>query len=137
MNPKAFLSQESEERQLFTARIRVAVGVALALLLVLVGRLAYIQVGRHAHFATLARDNLTRPVPLPPARGLILDRHGVVLAGNFPAYTVSIAPRAASRRCTPPRDLPHIDPLWILHGTCRARVIPFSCVPWRLSEQSP
>jgi penicillin-binding protein 2 len=94
VNPKAFLSQESDERRLFATRIRVAVGAALVLLLALVGRLAYVQIGRHAHYAALARDNLSRPLPLPPARGLILDRHGVVLAGNFPAYTVSIAPRA-------------------------------------------
>ncbi len=78
---------------MFATRVRIVVAAALALLLVLVGRLAYVQIGRHSHYATLARDNLMRPQPLPPARGLILDRRGIVLADNFPAYTVSVAPR--------------------------------------------
>ncbi len=94
MNPKVFLLQEGEERRLFAMRVRIVVGAVLVLACVLVARLAYVEIGRHAYYATLARDNLMRPLPLPPARGLILDRRGVVLAGNYPTYTVSIAPRA-------------------------------------------
>jgi hypothetical protein len=38
------------------------------------------------------KDNRISIVPLAPNRGLILDRNGVVLARNYSAYTLEIAP---------------------------------------------
>jgi penicillin-binding protein 2 len=36
-------------------------------------------------------------VPVVPNRGLIVDRHGVVLATNYSAYTLEVTPRAAAQ----------------------------------------
>lgn len=85
--------QDSEaERRLFGTRALIAVIVASLLTITLVGRLAYVEAWRHRYYAALARDNLTRPLPIIPYRGLIFDRRGIVLADNYPVFTLAIEP---------------------------------------------
>jgi penicillin-binding protein 2 len=78
------------EKQLFVVRSIVAAVIAGVLLLVVAGRLFYLQVLRHEHYATLSQGNRIRTEPIPPSRGLILDRHGVVLADNLPAFQIEL-----------------------------------------------
>jgi penicillin-binding protein 2 len=78
------------EKQLFIVRGIVAAVFAGLLLLVVAGRLFYLQVLRHDYYATLSQGNRIRTEPIPPSRGLILDRHGVVLADNLPAYQIEV-----------------------------------------------
>ena len=47
----------------------------------------------HAHYNTLAEANRISIVPIPPNRGVIVDRNGVVLAHNYSAYTLEIMPK--------------------------------------------
>ena len=54
------------------------------------GRLFYLQILRHEYYTTLSQGNRIRTEPIPPSRGLILDRHGVVLADNLPAYQIEL-----------------------------------------------
>ena len=78
------------ENRLFAVRSIVA-GLLAAMLLVLVGsRLFYLQVLRHDYYSTLSQGNRIRTEPIPPSRGLILDRHGVVLADNLPAFQIEL-----------------------------------------------
>jgi penicillin-binding protein 2 len=80
------------ETRIFNSRLGwAAVGVSLLTFLLLV-RIVYLQVIDYRHYATLSQENRVKPVPVPPARGLILDRNGVVLAQNFPVYTLEIVP---------------------------------------------
>ena len=60
------------------------------LLLGLVGRLYVLQVVDYEHFSTLSDSNRVRIKALPPTRGLIYDRNGVVMADNLPAYRLEI-----------------------------------------------
>ena len=79
----------------FRARI-VVVGLAVLLAFSLVvGRLVFLQVVRHADLAEQAESNRTAVLPVVPNRGLILDRNGVVLATNYAAYTLEITPSNA------------------------------------------
>jgi penicillin-binding protein 2 len=78
------------ENRLFAVRSVVA-GLIAGLLLVAVGtRLFYLQVLRHDYYSTLSQGNRIRTEPIPPSRGLILDRHGVVLADNLPAFQIEL-----------------------------------------------
>ncbi|HEX7043338.1 MAG TPA: penicillin-binding protein 2 [Burkholderiales bacterium] len=80
------------ETRIFNTRLGWAgVGVVL-LVLVLLVRIVWLQVIEHRHYATLSQANRVKPIPVPPARGLIFDRNGVVLAQNFPVYTLEIVP---------------------------------------------
>ena len=80
------------ETRLFNSRLSVAAVGVLVLTLVLLVRLVYLQVVSHRHYATLSQTNRIKPIPIPPVRGLILDRNGVVLAQNFPVYTLEVVP---------------------------------------------
>jgi penicillin-binding protein 2 len=78
------------EKQLFVVRGIVAAVIAALLLLAVAGRLFYLQVLKHEYYATLSQGNRIRTEPVPPSRGLILDRHGVVLADNLPAFQIEL-----------------------------------------------
>jgi len=82
------------QRESESFRRRAAVGFVLIVLalVALLGRYAYLQVVRYDEFATRALDNRVKPVVLPPARGLIYDRHGVLLAENVPAFRLEVVP---------------------------------------------
>jgi penicillin-binding protein 2 len=82
------------EQDLSRFRLRV---IAAALFVVfafglLGSRLAWLQIAKHDELQTQAENNRIAVVPITPNRGLILDRNGVVLANNYSAYTLEIAP---------------------------------------------
>jgi len=76
----------------FRLRVLVASVVVLLCFGLLVARLVYLQVVRHDDLRAQAESNRTAIVPVVPNRGLILDRNGIVLATNYPAYTLEITP---------------------------------------------
>jgi penicillin-binding protein 2 len=76
----------------FRLRLLVASVVVLGAFALLGARLAWLQVVRHEDLAAQAEANRTAVVPIPPNRGRIVDRHGVVLATNYSAYTLEITP---------------------------------------------
>jgi penicillin-binding protein 2 len=80
------------ESRLFNSRILVSAAMVLLLLLLLLARLVQLQIVDHQHFTTLSRDNRVKVEPLPPPRGLIYDRKGVVLAQNLPTHSLEIIP---------------------------------------------
>jgi penicillin-binding protein 2 len=80
------------ESRLFGARLSVVAITVVTLVVILVLRLAYLQIINYRHFATLSQENRVNPVPISPVRGLILDRNGVVLAQNYPVLTLEIVP---------------------------------------------
>jgi penicillin-binding protein 2 len=78
------------ENRLYTIRSIVAGAIAAALLLAVAGRLFYLQVVKYQYYSTLSEGNSVRNEPIPPSRGLILDRNGVVLANNQPAFNLEL-----------------------------------------------
>jgi len=83
------------ERELAGFHLRI--GVAGVLVLIgfglLAARFIFLQVIQHDHYASKAEDNRISIVPVPPNRGLILDRNGIVMARNYSGYTLEIFPR--------------------------------------------
>ena len=80
------------EQRLFVGRILFAALAAAILLLVVGGRLFVLQVLKHDYYADLSQGNRVRLEPLPPDRGLMYDRHGLVIAENTPAYQLELTP---------------------------------------------
>lgn len=76
----------------FRTRLLAAAAFVLFAFALLVARLVLLQVVRHDELATQAENNRIAVVPIVPNRGLIVDRHGVVLANNYSAYTLEITP---------------------------------------------
>lgn len=80
------------ESRLFATRLTIVASVVLILTFLLFLRLAYLQIISYRHFATLSQENRVKPVPIPPVRGYIFDRNGVVLAQNYPVLTLEVVP---------------------------------------------
>ena len=66
--------------------------MALALSLILIWRFYSLQVLQYERYQTLSLDNHIRIQAVPPVRGLILDRHGVVLAQNTAVHILQVVP---------------------------------------------
>jgi len=79
-----------EERRAFSRRLVVAAVFSLLLLVLLILRLLQLQVFEHNYYSTRSDDNRMRVVPVPPVRGLIYDRNGVLLAQNLPSFDLVV-----------------------------------------------
>lgn len=84
------LKNPEQELRVFRTRAVLAALVVLILTGVLAGRLAYLQITQHEAFSTRSEKNRVRVEPLPPNRGLIYDRNGVLLAENRPTYNLTL-----------------------------------------------
>lgn len=61
-----------------------------AVAMFLIGRLGYIMIGQGAYYSEKAQALHERERAIKAPRGRILDRNGVVLAGNRPVCTISV-----------------------------------------------
>jgi penicillin-binding protein 2 len=86
------LRDQQRELTVFRARLMLAGLLILGGFGVLIARFTWLQVVQRDHFYTLAEANRISVVPVVPNRGLILDRHGQVLAANYSAYTLEVTP---------------------------------------------
>jgi penicillin-binding protein 2 len=79
--------------QLFVTRralmMKTAVVGAFSILL---ARLGYMQIGKGEDYEAAATTNITDWRELKPARGLIVDRTGRLMAGNRKSWSVSVIP---------------------------------------------
>lgn len=65
--------------------------IGLFLVVALLGlRLWHLQIREGPYYRDLSENNRTRQVLLEPARGLIYDRHGVLLANNVPSFSLYV-----------------------------------------------
>ncbi len=78
------------EHQDYQRRLRLAKVGILLVLAVLGFRLWQLQIHEGSHYRELSEDNRTRNVIREPARGLIYDRNGVLLANNVPSFTLYV-----------------------------------------------
>ena len=83
---------KDHERDARLVRRRVVVGAVLVVMLtlVLVARAYYLQVIQYDHHTTLAENNRIHVQPIPPTRGLIFDRNGVIIADNRPSFSLTV-----------------------------------------------
>ncbi|MGE0644329.1 MAG: penicillin-binding protein 2 [Nitrospira sp.] len=72
-------------RRLFALRIGLILVVGLLGL-----RLWHLQILEGPYYRDLSENNRTRQVLLEPARGLIYDRNGVLLANNVPSFSLYV-----------------------------------------------
>lgn len=78
------------ENELFFRRALVMALAVFVGFLAVAGRLVYLQVLHHERFTMLSESNRVRLQPLPPTRGFIFDRNGVLLADNLASYHLEI-----------------------------------------------
>ena len=86
------LHTRDRELNRFRWRVAIAAGVVLLAFATLVSRFAFLQVVQHDYYTTRAEDNRISLVPIPPNRGVIVDRNEKVMARNYTAFTLEITP---------------------------------------------
>ncbi len=129
------IKDHHSERRLFIGRVLFASFVAILLLGAVVGRLVQLQVFDYEHFAARSQGNRIRIEPVPPIRGLVLDRQGRVLAENLPAYQLELIAeqvpdvdetlsRLAALNLIEASDIPRIKTL--IDGTPRFKPVKLS-----------
>lgn len=86
------IKDPATELRLFRSRAKL-----LLILMALAGggllaRLVFLQVLQHDRYATASRDNSIRAEVIAPARGVITDRNGVLLAENVSSFSLYVTP---------------------------------------------
>ncbi len=92
MSPIYSVRDNTLENRLFLERIIAAFLVIILLTIALTVRLVYLQIVGHEHYASMAKSNSVKIVPLTPTRGLIYDTKGRVLAENTASYSLELIP---------------------------------------------
>lgn len=88
MEKRVTVKSERDEYRLFRSRAFVAAGFVLFTLTLVFARLITLQITKYDHYTQKSRENYQKRVPIPPVRGLIYDRNGVLLAGNHIEYVL-------------------------------------------------
>ncbi|OJY89109.1 MAG: penicillin-binding protein 2 [Lysobacterales bacterium 63-13] len=81
-----------QEAAMFARRAVIGFLIIFVLLGVLGVRFWYLQVSQHDEFQARSDANRILTRPLAPARGLIYDRNGVLLAENVAAFRLEVIP---------------------------------------------
>ena len=90
MEGKWQLKDREAERRLFARRMVVASAVVVFLFAALLLKLINLQVTQYDYFASRADGNRLHSQYVPPARGLIFDHSGELLADNQPIFNLSV-----------------------------------------------
>jgi penicillin-binding protein 2 len=80
--------QELEKREKLRVLIVIIIGVAV----LLIGRLAWMQLIQGPQYKKTAESNRIRNITQTAPRGTIYDRNGNILVANRPSFAVSIIP---------------------------------------------
>ncbi|MGB7063386.1 MAG: penicillin-binding protein 2 [Candidatus Zixiibacteriota bacterium] len=73
-------------------RAKILLGLLGVIILMLAGRLFFLQVVKGNYYSRISEENRIRPLILPTSRGEVTDRNDRVIATNRPSYTVSLIP---------------------------------------------
>ena len=84
------LKDSRREARIYSARTVLAIAVVLTLLGVILARYFSLQITEYETYSTQSDRNRVQLQPLPPKRGLIYDRNGVLLADNRPSFILSL-----------------------------------------------
>lgn len=109
--PRRQIKDHGAEAAQFRARAWLGLLLATLTLTVLAGRFWFLQVRSHQDFLARSEHNRIKPRPIVPARGLIFDRNGKLLADNVPAYRLEVVPEQVSDVDALLRDLGTVLPL--------------------------
>ena len=92
MKQKQIVSNRYEDVRTVKVRLIISAVVVVVLAVTLIGRFVVLQVTQHEQFRTMSLENQIDLRPLPPVRGMILDRYGTVLAENHSVYELGVIP---------------------------------------------
>lgn len=84
------LKDHEKETRLVNKRLIACALFVAVLSAALVCRMYVLQVTEFAYHSTISENNRVHVLPIPPERGLIYDRNGVILADNRPSFNLTM-----------------------------------------------
>ncbi len=84
------IKDERNEIKIFHSRALIAGLLVTLAIFAIVGRLYFLQVTQFDYYTKLSRENYQKRIPIPPIRGEIFDRNGILLAGNRIEYVLVV-----------------------------------------------
>jgi len=90
MVKKFRLDANKHEIQIFNRRLFVAGGVVCLLVMILIGWMINLQFFNHIYYSERSEGNRLHSQFIPPTRGLIYDRQGVLVADNRPIFNLTV-----------------------------------------------
>ena len=84
------IKDQNREVRIYGARTVLAILIVLGLLSIVLMRYFSLQITEYEVYKVQSERNRVQLQSLPPKRGLIFDRNGVLLADNRPSYVLSI-----------------------------------------------
>jgi len=111
MSKRIPIKNHLQEIHLINQRSLIALVIMILLVIMLIARLGFLQLTRHDLYTTLSKKNWLDLVPIEPTRGLIYDRHGVLLAENIPIFSLDVIPNSIDNLPKTLADIAKIIPL--------------------------
>lgn len=90
MSRSVRIKDHHQEQQLFERRALAASVIMVIGILAIFARLIWLQVVQYDYYVQESQGNRIKIEPIPPNRGLILDRSGQPLATNAPSYQLEL-----------------------------------------------
>jgi penicillin-binding protein 2 len=87
---KQAFSDPARERRIFARRLIFSMFAMLLMGLLIISRYFDLQINQFQDFATDSDNNRVHVRPAPPARGIIYDRNGEIIADNRPTSNLAI-----------------------------------------------
>ena len=92
MIQKHTVNNRDQDVRTVKTRLIISAVLMVVLAIALLGRFVVLQVTHHERYRTMSLDNQIDLRPLPPVRGMIIDRYGMVLAENHSVYELEVIP---------------------------------------------
>ncbi len=90
MPPPLRLKDNENDTRRIRSRVLFGGAALIFLTLLLMFRMYYLQVVQFEHHSTLAENNRIHVQSLPPTRGMIYDRNGVIIADNRASFSLTL-----------------------------------------------
>jgi penicillin-binding protein 2 len=136
------LKDHESERQIFNRRLIVAAALIFLLFAALVYKLIDLQIAQYDYFSARSDGNRLHSQYVPPARGLIFDRNGELLADNQPIFNLTVVREQVEDMDATLQTISTLirltdDDIEQFNNRLRRNRVPYSSVPLRyvLSEE--
>ena len=127
------MTTTTRARHLQNWRYLIVYGLLVGVVLVFAGRLFTLQILQGTKYIIQTTSNRTQDISVAPARGIIYDRNGIILARNIASYNITITPANLPdddgdvQRIY--RDLSNLTGVPVNHGTVDDAKLIAPCVP--------
>ena len=138
MAPSLRIKDKHQEHKAFVSRALTLFAIVLGFVVLLVLRMVHLQVWEYDVYRTRSDENRISVQPLAPARGIIYDRHGVVLAENRPVFSLGLVSERIGDLDQFIRELSEVvsidlDDIEGFHDRLKGRRRPFEAITLKLS----